>query len=66
MEVLPLARDFHRGGKDGKGVLQGRGPFPSLPGLLLRPKNIFSSLPDSPRLWSGFSWLSRDDFSVSR
>lgn len=50
MEVLPLARGFHRGGKDGKEVLQDRGPFPSLPSLPLRPKKIFSSLPDSPRL----------------
>lgn len=51
MEVLPLARGFHRGGRDGKRVHQVRGPFPSLPSLPLRPKKISSSLPGSPRLW---------------
>lgn len=66
MEVLPLARGFHRGGRDGKRVHQVRGPFPSLPSLPLRPKKISSSLPGSPRLWRGFSWLSSDDFGVSR
>lgn len=48
------------------GYIRSGGPFPSLPSLPLRPKKISSSLPGSPRLWRGFSWLSRDDFGVSR
>lgn len=40
--------------------------FPLLLWLPLRPEDIRYSTPDFPGLLSGFSWLSRDDLSVSR
>lgn len=54
MGVLPLARNCQRGRKDRvlglskREIFQDSGLFPSVPSLPLRPKKVFSHLPDSP------------------